>query len=104
MGVLVVLVIIIGGIFWLTQNVRKGNFKKQIENEANALHDYVVRKCERSGMDSQEARRTADNYAEDFKNECSRQINMTWGNVLAVKRAITVIRTELTSEIDARLR
>lgn len=104
MGVLVVLVAIIVGAWFLGQYIRKGSFNRQIDNETDELHDYVIRKCTRNGVAQQEAQQIADNYAEDFRNECARQVNMTWGNIGAVKRAISEIRTEFASEIDARLR
>ncbi len=104
MGVFIVLVLIVVGILYLGQRFRKGVYAKQIADESAELREYVISKCTRNDIDHQEAIKIANNYAEDFHNECYRRLNMTWGSLFAVKRAITGIHVEFQSEVDEKLR
>ncbi len=104
MGTLVVLAILFVGSIVLGFKIRKGSVEKEIRNNASYLHEYVVKKCTRNGMDHQEAQEIADNYEDDFINECGRRVNWKWGNLWEIKQFIREMQADMSSEIDARLR
>ncbi len=100
----IIIIFFIFAIFGFGIYYRTKKAQRQMDAEAAYLYDYVVKKCERNGLDNQEAKSIAENYAEDFISECHRNVNIRWGSVFAVKRAISSICSEFTSEIDARFR
>ena len=96
---IVALVIIVKIIKAIKYRMLRVKLMERSVSESVKLHAYVVSKCERSGVDSVEAQSIANNYAEDFKNECGRRINK-----YSRLATISKIRSEFESELDTRFR
>ena len=82
--------------------IRRRLIQKHIDGELMYLGDYVYNKCVRHGINENEANSLADQYTEDFLNHIDRI--MLPGNYFAAKGAISNLRLDLQSEIDARFR
>jgi len=106
MGTLIVILVVLILLFFVIPRfIRKKIIGTHLANEAAYLHDYVEKKCMRHGISNQEAQETADHYVEDFQTECARRVNMgMWPKLSAIKNAISAIRADFASELDARLR
>lgn len=78
--------------------------KRCVEKHAEDLHDYVIGKAtRRGGLEHKDAQKIADDYMEDFLNECQRKVPK-WGSYFPVRNKIIIVKNDFLAEIDARLR